>query len=194
MAAPMLRYLLVIFCISSFSPLRIKHVITFIGENPADYKCLKRFQFAEHSKFTSFKACATSFIHEESDVGSEVKPTTEKVFLLLVSGHPPYFLNNFMSLLISFRPSCNDISNFIAKFCSPSNDFAFVLNLIDYIVSGNYKPLFCRSDMLDSVSSQQIDDGMQIERAASLPLSTNFRIVDGGSIMEKYMLDGLGLR
>jgi hypothetical protein len=66
---------------------------------------LKRFQFAEHSKFTSLEARATSFIHEESDVGDEVKPTTEKVFLLLVSGHPPYFLNNVMSLLISFFPS-----------------------------------------------------------------------------------------
>jgi hypothetical protein len=48
--------------------------------------------------------------------------------------------------------------------------------------------------MLDSLSSQQIYDGMQIERAASLPLSKHFRIVDGGSIMEKDMLDGLGFR
>jgi hypothetical protein len=72
-----------------------------------------------------------------------------------------------MSLLISFCPSCNDIFNFIANFCSPSNDFTFVLNLIDFIVSRHYK---------------------------TLPLSTNFRIVDGGSTMEKYMLDGLGFR
>ncbi len=55
--------------------------------------------------------------------------------------------------------------------------------------------ILCRSNMVDPGSSQPIDDRIQIESAASLPLLNTYRIVAVGyTIKTDISLDGLGFR